>query len=52
VDDKITIDLSEEELQEAGDVDNNEEKSEPPATFLPAGERFSTARKYLVRLNV
>jgi hypothetical protein len=52
VDDKITIDVSEEELQEAGEVDNDGGKSEPPATFLPAGERFSTARKHLVRLNV
>ena len=50
MDDKITYDVSEEEDQEAEQVDDDDGKSKPPATFLSAVERISTAMKYLMSL--
>jgi hypothetical protein len=52
MDDKITYDVSEEKDKEVEFVNDDDGKSEPPATFLSAVERISNARKYLTRLHI
>jgi hypothetical protein len=50
--DKITYEVSDKEDQEAEEVDDDNGKSEPPATFLSRVGRISTAWKYLMWLHV
>jgi hypothetical protein len=51
MDDKFTYDVSEEEDQEAEEVDDDGGPSEITAIFLSAVEGISNARKYFMRLH-
>ena len=52
MDDKFTYDVSEEEDQEADEVDDDGGQSEITAIFMSAVEGISNARKCLISLHV
>jgi len=52
MDDKFTNDVSEDEDQEAKEVDDDGGQSEITAIFLSVVEGISNARKYLMTLHV